>query len=195
MSSKHLDLGCGNSPRNPYQRDEIYGVDISSALHTTIPFFRHANLSLEPIPYPDDSFDSVSAFDFLEHIPRVLATSDGKGTRFPFIELMNEIHRVLKPDGLFYALTPAFPHAAVFHDPTHVNTITKGTAGYFGGDLPLARMYGYTGNFSIRRNDWGIHPEDFTPGSQLSFLRQIKKIRLRKAGRLSHLVWEFSCIK
>ena len=33
-------------------------------------FFRLANLSIDPIPHPDSSFDSISAFDFLEHVPR-----------------------------------------------------------------------------------------------------------------------------
>ncbi len=26
--TKHLDVGCGSSPRNPFACDELYGVDI-----------------------------------------------------------------------------------------------------------------------------------------------------------------------
>ena len=77
---------------------------------------------MQPIPYPDCSFDSISAFDFIEHVPRILAINQ-ESTKFPFVELMSEIWRVLKPNGMFYALTPAFPHGAAFHDPTHVNFI------------------------------------------------------------------------
>ena len=27
-ASRHLDLGCGTKPRNPYRRTELHGVDI-----------------------------------------------------------------------------------------------------------------------------------------------------------------------
>ena len=195
MVTKHLDLGCGARPRNPYNRDEVHAVDLAAPLGMATHVFRQANLSLEPIPHLDSTFDSVSAFDFLEHIPRVLPTADGRSTRFPFVELMNEIHRILKPDGLFYALTPAYPHSASFHDPTHVNTITKGTSGYFCGEPPLARMYGYAGSFKALRNEWALLPEDFVPGTALGLRRKLRRWRLRRAGRLSHLVWEFACIK
>ena len=28
MTTKHLDLGCGSNPRNPFACDELYGIDI-----------------------------------------------------------------------------------------------------------------------------------------------------------------------
>lgn len=195
MTSRHLDLGCGAKPRNPYGRDEVHAVDLSPTADMDPALFRSANLSLQAIPHADAVFDSVSAYDFLEHVPRLLPTADGRSTRFPFIELMDEIHRVLKPGGLFYALTPAYPNAASFHDPTHVNAIGRGTAAYFCGEAPMARMYGYRGTFALRRNDWAMLPEDFVPGTSLGWLRRLKKIRRQRAGRLSHLVWEFACVK
>jgi SAM-dependent methyltransferase len=109
MVTRHLDLGCGGVPRNPYRRDEAHGIDIALAAGLDERLFRRANLSVEPIPHADASFESVSAFDFFEHVPRVLGTADSRGTRFPFIELMNEIHRILKPGGRLWALTPAYP--------------------------------------------------------------------------------------
>jgi hypothetical protein len=27
--TRHLDLGCGPVPRNPYKQDELFGVDIA----------------------------------------------------------------------------------------------------------------------------------------------------------------------
>ncbi len=195
MKTKHLDLGSGACPRNPYGRDEVHAVDLVAPMGIASTFFRRANLSLEPIPHADSTFDSISAFDFLEHIPRVLAAVDGARTRFPFIDLMNEIHRTLKPGGRFYALTPAYPHSAAFQDPTHVNFITTGTAQYFGGAEPLARMYGFHGNFAILRNDWAMCPEDYQPAARLSLRRKFKRWRQLRAGRLQHLVWEFACVK
>lgn len=195
MTTRHLDLGCGPSPRNPYGRDEAHAVDLAQPDRLAPHLFRRANLSIEPIPHPDSSFESVSAFDFLEHIPRVLGTRDGNGTRFPFIELMDEIHRVLKPGGRFYAVTPAYPRIQAFHDPTHVNFITHGTWEYFCGAAPGARMYGFAGRFDKLRNEWALHPEAFTPGAELSTWRRFRRWRLRRVGRLSHLIWEFACVK
>ena len=149
--TRHLDLGCGSRPHNPYHRDELHGVDIADPRAALPLQFRQANLALQPIPYPDGYFDSVSAYDFIEHVPRVLPTADGLGTRFPFVELMNEVWRVLVPGGLFYASTPAYPHAAAFQDPTHVNIITLETHKYFTRPETLGRLYGFRGGSRNRR--------------------------------------------
>ncbi|MEP7056488.1 MAG: methyltransferase domain-containing protein [Caldimonas sp.] len=195
MVTRHLDLGCGPTPRNPYRRDEAHGIDIALPAGLDARYFRSANLSVEPIPHADASFDSVSAFDFLEHVPRVLGTPDGRGTRFPFVELMGEIHRVLKPGGRFYAVTPAFPRPEAFHDPTHVNYITDGTWAYFCGAEPPARMYGFGGRFEMLANEWALHPEVLTPGAKLSAARRFKRWRRGRTGALTHVTWEFACVK
>ena len=193
--TRHLDLGCGARPRNPYHCDEAHAIDLAAPDGFDPERFRQANLSLEPIPHPDSSFEAVSAFDFLEHVPRVLTTPDGRGTRFPFVELMNEIHRVLKPGGRFYALTPAYPSREVFHDPTHVNFITDGTWQYFCGASPGARMYGFTGAFEMRRNDRASIPEAYDPTVPLGTRRELRRRWLQWKGKLSHLAWEFVCVK
>ncbi len=195
MSTRHLDLGCGAVPRNPYRATDVHGVDIALPADADSARFRRANLTLDPIPYPDASFDSVSAYDFLEHVPRLLITADGRATRFPFVELMDEIHRVLRPGGRFYALTPAWPRPEAFHDPTHVNTITLGTAAYFCGASPEARMYGFRGSFEALRNEWALLPEARDPAAELDTLRRIKRWHRRVRGRLTHVAWEFVCVK
>ncbi|MDQ2927303.1 MAG: methyltransferase domain-containing protein [Pseudomonadota bacterium] len=195
MTTRHLDLGCGSTPRNPYRRDEAHGIDIALPERLDPRFFRRANLAIEPIPHADSRFDSVSAFDFLEHVPRILGTADGRGTRFPFVELMSEIYRVLKPGGRFYAVTPAFPRPEAFHDPTHVNCITDGTWSYFCGEAPAARMYGYTGRFDLLLNAWALHPEALTPDAPLTPLRRFKRWRRSLTGGLTHVAWEFACVK
>lgn len=146
-----LDLGCGPDPENPFSACEVHGVDLLDFGNSRI---RVADLAVEPIPFPDRSFDFVTAFDFFEHIPRLLYVD--RSRRAPFIELMNEIHRVLKPGGILYAQTPAYPRAEAFVDPTHVNTISKGTVSYFTSsqDMPLARRYGFTGNFELIDQYW-----------------------------------------
>lgn len=191
MTTRHLDLGCGSTPRNPYRHDELHAVDIAPSGAVDPQRFRQANLSLEPIPHPDATFDSISAFDFLEHVPRVLPTADGRGTRFPFIELMDEIHRVLKPGGRFYALTPAYPADEAFSDPTHVNVLTEQTWRYFCGDAPLARMYGFRGRFELLRNERALYPDAFEPLVPLTWKRRWRRRRLAARGALTHLMWEF----
>jgi SAM-dependent methyltransferase len=195
MTTRHLDLGCGAKPRNPYGCDEVHGVDIAAPPGGDAGRLRIANLSVDPIPHPDSSFDSVSAFDFLEHVPRVLATANGRSTRFPFIELMNEIHRVLKPGGRLYALTPAYPSGETFQDPTHVNFITEQTWRYFCGEQPMARPYGFTGQFELMRNERALYPEVYTPLVPVRWRRRYRRWRLLRSGRLSHLIWEFACVK
>ena len=131
-----LDLGCGETIRNPYQATQVIGLDIEDA-----------DLAIEPIPYPDNHFDFVTAYDFLEHIPRLLYVPH---RRYPFVELMSEIWRVMKVGGKFLSSTPAFPHAPAFQDPTHVNIITPLTfAEYFDDEKTWAKMYGFKGKFHI----------------------------------------------
>jgi SAM-dependent methyltransferase len=131
-----LDLGCGETIRNPYQALQVIGLDIQDA-----------DLAIEPIPHPDDYFDFVTAYDFLEHIPRLLYVPQ---RRYPFVELMSEVWRVMKVGGKFLSSTPAFPHAPAFQDPTHVNIITPLTfAEYFDDEKTWAKMYGFKGKFYI----------------------------------------------
>ena len=193
--SAHLDLGCGPVPRNPYRHDLVFGVDLAPSVAQAEIEIRRANLAIDPIPYDDSRFDSVSAFDFLEHIPRLLPLASGTGTRFPFVELMNEVSRVLRSGGLFYALTPCHPSEAAFSDPTHVNVMTAKTHRYFTGDQPLGRMYGFTGTFALRRAEWGVHKDSLDPSSSLTFSQRFRRLNHRFHGKFSHVIWEFECAK
>ena len=192
--TRHLDLGCGPVPRNPYRRDELFGVDLSGS--TQEGPIRQANLVLQPIPFDSHSFESVSAYDFLEHVPRVMPTVDGQDTRFPFIELMSEIWRVLKPGGLLYAVTPVYPNKAAFQDPTHVNIMTVDSHTYFVRPQRLAAMYGFKGDFEARR------VQLTRPDPKVAFVAPPEGwwARLRLAHRIrrgacGHLIWEFEALK
>ena len=149
MRTKTLDIGCGKTPKNPFSMDEVYGIDIREDIDGKI--FR-ADLAVEPIPFADDFFDGVTAFDFVEHIPRVIYMPH---RRFCFVELMNEVHRVLKTGGKFLSFTPAFPASAAWRDPTHVNIITEETFPlYFDYQNRYASMYGFNGHFQITGQMW-----------------------------------------
>lgn len=190
VSDKHLDLGCGDLPRNPYNAQNLYGLDIRKYSDTAQVKFCVANLSLEKIPFETGFFSSVSAFDFIEHIPRVLYDPARGGTFFPFIELMNEIHRVLKPKGRFYAVTPFFPAEEAFKDPTHVNFISSNTHRYFCGDNPMARMYGFNGDFDLLSVVKGV-PRNFHNPSRPRWAEQLAYVRRYLTNDITHIKWEF----
>lgn len=121
---RSLDLGCGVSPNNIYSADDLYGIDLSPRALKEGVEIRAVDLTFEPIPWPCDFFDVITAFDFIEHVPRLAFIPE---RRYPFINLMNEIWRCLKPDGIFHSLTSAYPAKRAFQDPTHVNIITEDT--------------------------------------------------------------------
>lgn len=192
--TKHLDLGCGNNPRNPYRCDQLYGVDIMAGAAGETDYLKQVDLATEKIPFADNFFDSVSAYDVLEHIPRSLLSAGRQCMVFPFVELMNEIWRVLRPGGIFYAVTPAYPRPEAFMDPTHVNIITDRTHRYFADFHLGARAYGFTGSFGVERVKW-IRPKYELEPRRLTAFQLLRKITDRITGRNSHLLWELRAIK
>ena len=147
-----VDLGSGASPRNHFGATKVFGVDVVPHGEDVIV----CDLAVSPIPIRDGIIDFVTAFDFLEHIPRVIYL--GAERKNPFVEVMNEIWRILKPGGLFYSFTPAFPKVAAFSDPTHVNIITEETfIQYFDDRYKKATIYGFKGAFEILEQTWKIN--------------------------------------
>jgi SAM-dependent methyltransferase len=142
--TRTLDLGCGLSPQNPFRAEQAYGIDIRDNPSANI---KSADLTVEPIPFEDNSFDFITAFDIIEHIPKVIYLPN---RRFPFVELMNEVWRTLKPNGYFLSHTPVYPYSAIFGDPTHVSVLTHETfTGYFDDVRKNAAMYGFKGSFKV----------------------------------------------
>lgn len=175
-------------PRNPYARDQVFGVDIRDELGENI---ASANLAVQAIPYPDSHFKSVSAYDFFEHIPRVVVDVAQSTSFFPFVNLMNEIWRVLEPNGLLYAITPAYPSYKSFVDPTHVNFIAKKTHEYFVGDDPMARMYGFNGRFKVVRVQ-RVRPRHVYEPLHSSIKQKLMNCSDMLLLKRSHMVWELS---
>lgn len=103
------------------------------------------DLNINAIPFSDETFNYITAFDFIGHVPRVIYALD---CRFPFIQLMNEVWRTLNVGGIFFH-TPAYPFRTAFSDPTHVNYITEETFQYFNNQSRLAAMYGFNGAFTV----------------------------------------------
>ena len=175
--TKTLDLGCGPNPKNPYNASDIYGIDIVDFGNPNI---KVADLIIDPIPFEDNTFDYVTGFDFLEHVPRILY--DNRRRTQPFIDVMSEVWRILKPNGMAYFHTPAYPHPQAFQDPQHVNYITEHTVPYFcnyfhdektncaWSGLELGRMYGFKGEYELISQRWSDQDQH-------------------------HLIWELKAVK
>lgn len=124
--SIHLDFGAGKVPRNPFQCSKLFTLDIYENSNSENHYIIEKGARL---PFTDDFFDSVSAYDVLEHLSREMVNGQNE-----FIFYMNEICRVLKPKGFAVFVFPSIPNSEVFSDPTHTNFITKNTINYFLGN-------------------------------------------------------------
>lgn len=192
-TNRHLDLGCGDHPRNPYARGNVFGTDIRQLSHETATIVA-VNHTSEKLPFSDSYFDSVSAFDFLEHIPRTLTDASG-GMRFPFVELMNEVYRVLIDGGRFYAVTPCYPSPKAFADPTHINIIADTTHEYFTGEENTGRLYGFNGRFKLIRAEWVVFDDVLVANQALPLHRKFRRLSKHLRGKLNHFLWEFEALK
>ena len=193
METKHLDVGCGLSPRNPFSQDLLYGIDILNLDNSKLHFeYIRSNVVLEKFPFEDSFFDSISCYDFLEHIPRVVHKNSN--LEFSFVIFMNEVHRVLKPKGIFYALTPGYPNQAAFVDPTHVNFISSKSHKYFTLPKLRARPYGFKGSFKLtKRVKWVKVTNELEENNFKKLLNKFFYFFFYK--KRSHLLWQFECVK
>jgi SAM-dependent methyltransferase len=96
-----LDLGCG--PQKQYGSN--IGVDRLAGDRVDV----IADLA-EPLPFADSCADGVFLVHILEHL-------------LDFLALMDEVHRVLRPDGVAYVLSPWWRYVNAVADPTHVRLI------------------------------------------------------------------------
>ena len=93
-----LNLGCGDT-----KLPGAFGVDV-----TPLKDFVDLIVDLNQIPYPfkDDCIDEIHLYHVLEHLDNP-------------IEKMEELHRVLKPNGMLYVRVPHFSSLYAFTDMTH----------------------------------------------------------------------------
>lgn len=128
-----LELGCGSGDNYGFLQQlfataEFHGVDIlpkSKVVPQII--YNQVDLNHGKLPYPDQTFDAILLTHVIEHLKN------------PF-DVAEEIHRVLKPNGLIYVEAPNWTSLLVpsfglwreqhgpfnfFDDHTHVRPWTK----------------------------------------------------------------------
>jgi SAM-dependent methyltransferase len=138
-----VDLGCG------FRKQGNIGIDITREGTAADLVCR---IGFEPLPLDDNSVHKIVCRDFLEHLPKAYYSESAKSLKYPIIDLMNEIWRVLRPGGTFTSRTPCFPHMEVHRDPTHLSVWTLESMDYFCGKFPVAKIYGVKEWFELVEN-------------------------------------------
>lgn len=105
-----LDVGCGR-----VKAAGSIGID-SNRDATAADVVADLN---RPLPFADNSFDEVRAVHVIEHLEDVL-----RG--------MSELHRVARPGGTLYLVTPHYTDFISWCDPTHRWHLNSFSFRYFG---------------------------------------------------------------
>lgn len=129
--AKKLDIACGNHK----QAADWIGMDIQRLPGVNIVH----DVNVHPWPVDDASIDQAQAWHIVEHIPPVTVTE--KGTRFTFIEFMDECWRILKPGAEIDIECPHGASEVFLHDPTHCNHVTEITWEYFDASYERYKVF------------------------------------------------------
>ena len=92
-----LHLGCGNK-----KQQGAIGVDVSADTQADTIY----DLDTFPYPFEDNQFDLVLCYDIIEHLTDT-------------VKVMEEIHRVAKPDAIVKIRVPHYACWWGYSDPTH----------------------------------------------------------------------------
>jgi predicted SAM-dependent methyltransferase len=127
-----LNLGCGNDYRAGY-----VNVDIGDCV-------KDVEHDLENFPYPfaDNEFEEIIMIHCIEHISR---------DNFP--KLVQELHRISKPNSIINIEAPYYLSRNAYTDFTHKNFMTEESFGYFDVNHPLRKLgkiYGFNCEFKVR---------------------------------------------
>lgn len=139
-----LSIGCGTIWRE--LGSDWEGLDI-------VDFGQKHVLNIEKTPWEivKETYEEIRAWHVLEHVHQEKV-----------IAVMNEAHRVLKPNGIFDIKVPPVQSLnEAFSDPTHLSTWTVTTfKNYFCGKSPRTADYGikkWQTNFLDDRDPGVIH--------------------------------------
>lgn len=153
---KILDFGCGKR-----KRPGAIGIDRNSRSDADV---LH-DLNHFPYPFSDNHFDEIYCDNILEHLDDV-------------IQVMIELHRITKPNGIVEVTVPFYPHRNANTDPTHKHWFGVHSFDYFVSGTSH-------GEFQYSPIQFTVHSVEFDKG--LSHRHLFDKYLARFANRFMDL--------
>ena len=118
---KELLIGCGKNWQKkivhtdrPHDWLNLTTLDNNSQHNPNVVH----NLEKLPLPFAEDSFDELHAYEVLEH-------TGYQGDYEFFFAQFNDFYRILKPNGLLIGTAPNWNNIWAFGDPSHKRIIQK----------------------------------------------------------------------
>lgn len=110
-----LLLGSGHNHDHPFKATtKLTTLDYNPACNPDV-LWDLLNTSL---PFDDNTFDTIFAFEVLEH-------TGSQGDWKFFFNQWNDFYRILKPGGKFIGSVPSLQSPWLWGDPSHSRIITK----------------------------------------------------------------------
>jgi SAM-dependent methyltransferase len=162
---RKLSVGAGAKDKE----EGFVTIDIAGE-----PDVRH-DITVTPWPFEDDYFRGVKAHHILEHLPSHTLHIDWDARKHWYtnstIDVMNEMWRILEPEGRCWIELPVYPTEDSVSDPQHVKLFTSKTFDYFVKD----------GEYEEQRQLYGIKPWALQRREKLNYGR-ILYVLLRKVS-------------
>ena len=136
-STQRLHLGSGYNPKLNWTNVDnrsLPGVDSVVDLNSI------------PWPWETSSISEIYAEDILEHL-YPLGKVEGQ---MNIMAVMEEIWRVLKPNGVIHIKVPSTDGRGAWQDPTHVTYWNINTFSYFDPRTPIWQLYAPAFQFRLQ---------------------------------------------
>lgn len=173
LGEKKVNLGCANN-----HEPGFINVDKNPDVKPQV----LADLERPPLPFEDNSVDTVMGSHIFEHIRN-------------FIPLVEDIHRILKPGGFLISFTPYGSSDDNWENPHHVRGFTEMTWEYFDqriygrNDAGNGATEGYKGDFEVvqtvivpNKEFWGDPAFEWKKRHLRNIVKEIQVVLRKKDG-------------
>jgi SAM-dependent methyltransferase len=128
---RKLNLGCGTDLKPGWVNQDLVDMPGVDVVH---------DLTRFPWPFEEGEFDDLVMINVLEHLPETVRT-------------MEEIHRIMKPDGRVTIRVPYWNSPDAISDPTHRKAFNEQSFDFFipGTRHLEVRPYYSTAKFALAR--------------------------------------------
>jgi len=131
------------------------------------------DLNTRPLPFPDDLFDEVHAYEVCEHLGQ-------QGDYRSFFAEWSEWWRILKPGGLFFGMSPHWSSKWCWMDPGHTRAygpelLVFLSQAEYTSQVGLTPMSDYR---SVYKADFDIKSSDVNEGAFRFALKAVKPSRI-----------------